>query len=222
MIRGPLRAIVIASTLSLAMASAAPARTPDEKLTRATEAFRELLETNPPPAGLVDGAHCIAVLPRVIEGAFGLGGQRGAGVMSCRRPSGEWSPPAFLSISGGSIGLQIGFEASDVVLLVVSEKSARSLLRSKFTLGADAEVAAGPNDIGVEATTDVRLEAEIYSYENSTGFFAGASLNGARLKLQRKRISNYYPERPLPEDLLFGTADVRLSRAAEGFRDVLP
>lgn len=213
---------VLALAALLACSITAGAATPDDRLVRATEAFHTFLTQSRPPADLLQASTCIVVLPRVIEGAFGLGGKHGAGVMSCRRQGGEWSPPAFLKISGGSIGLQIGFESSDVVLLVVSERSARSLLRSKFTLGADAEVAAGPKDAGVGATTDIRLDAEIYSYENSTGFFAGASLGGAKLKLARKDISRYYPERPVPEDLLFGSAEVNLSSAAADFRAALP
>ncbi|MDX1383469.1 MAG: lipid-binding SYLF domain-containing protein [Thermoanaerobaculia bacterium] len=194
----------------------------DDKLRRATVVFEELLKESPPPQELLDRSACIAVIPRVIEGAFGLGGSHGKGVMSCRRPDGEWSPPAFLRSSAGSVGFQIGFESTDLVLLIVDDRSARSLMRSKFTLGADAKVAAGPADAGANATTDARLDAEIYSYANSTGFFAGAALSGAKLKIQRKEISRYYPEHPVPEDLLFGSAEVELSSAAQRFVDVLP
>ena len=125
-------------------------------------------------------------------------------------------------MSGGTIGLQVGFESTDIVLLIVSERSARSLLKSKFTLGADAKVSAGPADAGASGTTDLRLDAEIYSYANATGFFAGASIGGAQLKINRKDTSRYYDERPVPEDLLFGETEVTLSRAAARFRSALP
>ncbi|MEE2776647.1 MAG: lipid-binding SYLF domain-containing protein [Acidobacteriota bacterium] len=202
--------------------ASAMAVTPDEKLARSTEVLQEILSDARPPAHLLEESFCIAVLPRVLEGALGFGARQGKGVISCRRTDGGWSPPAFLSIAGGSIGLQIGFESTDLVLLVVNERSATSLMRSKFTLGADAKVAVGPIDAAASATTDARLDAEIYSYGNSTGFFAGASLSGARIKIRRKEISRYYPERPVPEDLLFGDAQVRLSGAAAAFVDALP
>lgn len=194
-----------------------------ERLARSREVVQEFLQGDQrPPSSLIDQSACIAVLPRVIKGAVGVGGRHGRGVMSCRKDSGEWSAPVFLTLSGGSLGLQVGAQSSDIVLFIISERSARSLMKSKFTLGADAEVAAGPRSAGAEATTDVRLDAEIYSYAKSKGFFAGVSLGGAKLKVRRKEISRYYPEKPLPEALLFGDARVELPPAAESFRSALP
>ncbi len=95
-------------------------------------------------------------------------------------------------------------------------------MKSKFTLGADATVAAGPRSADVEGTTDIRLDAQIYSYADSTGFFAGVSLSGAKLKISRKDVSRFYREKPLPEDLLFGEAKVDIPTAASAFRDRLP
>jgi len=212
------------SIASLCLAASLPvlAGPLDDRIALATESLEELLREAPPPQSLLRETTCIAVLPRVIQAAIGVGGRHGKGVMSCRREGGEWSPPAFLKISGGSLGLQLGAEASDVVLLIVDDRSARSLLRSKFTIGADAKAAAGPRSVGTEATTDARLDAEIYSYAASKGFFAGVSLGGAKLKLSRKDVSNYYPERPLPEDLLFGRAQVGESAAVAAFRAALP
>ena len=221
----PLRRIAPACAILILVAWSAPAALAgpnDDKLARSTEVLEELLTNARPPAAVLEESHCIAVIPRVFEGALGVGGRQGYGVLSCRRADGQWSPPVFLRITGGSIGLQVGFESTDLVLFVVSERSARSLMRSKFTLGADAKVAAGPVDAAAGATTDARLDAEIYSYANSTGFFAGVSLSGSKLKIRRKEISQYYPERPVPEDLLFGDIEVRLSAAAAGFVDALP
>lgn len=217
-------AMLALTSLSLLAAPgyAAPASL-SERLERSRGVLAELLQSDQrPPAKLVEGSSCIAVLPRVIKGAVGVGGRHGKGVISCRRDDGEWSPPAFLTLSGGSFGLQLGAQSSDVVLFVVSERSARSLMRSKFTLGADAEVAAGPRSAGAEATTDVRLDAEIYSYAKSKGFFAGVSLGGAKVKINRKEISRYYSEKPLPEALLFGDAQVDAPPAAEAFLRALP
>jgi len=225
MSRRLLQRVLAASLASLCLAASAPvfaAASPDDRIELATEALRDLLTDSPPPMSLLRETTCIAVLPRVIRAALGIGGRHGKGVMSCRREGGEWSPPVFLKMSGGSLGLQIGAEASDVVLLIVDPRSARSLLRSKFTIGADAKAAAGPRSVGAEATTDARLDAEIYSYATSKGFFAGVSLGGAKLKLSRKLVSNYYPEQPLPEELLFGRAQVRESPAVAAFREALP
>ena len=215
-------------TLALAAAvaffSTAEARADllDDRIALSTEVLKELLSESPPPAWLLEKTTCIAVLPHVVQAAVGVGGRHGNGVMACRRQDGAWSPPAFLSISGGSLGLQVGAEASDLVLLVVDPRSARSLLRSKFTIGADAKAAAGPRSASVDATTDARLDAEIYSYATSKGFFAGAAIGGAKLKLSRKEVSQYYAEKPLPEDLLFGRAEVNVSPAATVFREALP
>ena len=208
--------------LALAGAASSFAGTLDDRIELATGVMKELLSESPPPAWLLEKTTCIAVLPHVVQAAVGVGGRHGNGVLSCRREDRTWSPPAFLSMSGGSLGLQIGAEASDLVLLVVDERSARSLLKSKFTIGADAKAAAGPRSADTSATTDARLDAEIYSYATSKGFFAGVSLGGAKLKLSRKEVSQYYAEKPLPEDLVFGRAEVRVSPAAAGFQAVMP
>jgi lipid-binding SYLF domain-containing protein len=211
----------LASSL-LAGAAASSASTLDDRVELATEVVQKLLSESKPPEWVLDKTTCIAVLPRVVQAAVGVGGRHGNGVLSCRREDKAWSPPAFLSISGGSFGLQFGAEASDVVLLIVDPRSARSLLKSKFTIGADAKAAAGPRSADASATTDARLDAEIYSYATSKGFFAGVSLGGAKLKLSRKEVSQYYAEKPLPEDLVFGRAEVRVPAAGITFQGALP
>jgi lipid-binding SYLF domain-containing protein len=218
--RAPTTALAI--VFALLTAKAVFAGVLDDRIALSTGVLTKLLSESPPPAWLLEQTTCMVVLPRVVQAAVGVGGRHGNGVMSCRRESGGWSPPAFMSISGGSLGLQLGAEASDLVLLVVDPRSARSLLRSKFTIGADAKAAAGPRSAGVDATTDARLDAEIYSYATSKGFFAGVSLGGAKLKLSRKDVSHYYPEKPLPEDLLFGRAEVSGSPAGTLFQEALP
>jgi lipid-binding SYLF domain-containing protein len=213
---------LVVVALVLATASALTAGPLDDRVELATEVMKDLLTESPPPGWLLEKTTCIAVLPHVVQAAVGVGGRHGTGVMACRRDDRAWSPPAFLSISGGSIGLQAGAEASDLVLLIVDPRSARSLLQSKFTIGADAKAAAGPRSADTSATTDARLDAEIYSYATAKGFFAGMSIGGAKLKLSRKEVSAYYTEKPLPEDLLFGRAEVNVSPAATAFRATLP
>ena len=218
----PSRLILVALCATLttpAMAAAAPAET----VLRATEVLTSLLAGDSrPPRQLLDATSCIAVIPRVIKGAFVIGGRRGNGVISCRH-EGRWTPHAFLKLSGVSFGLQIGGQSTDIVLLIVNERSVRSLLKSKFTLGADASVAAGPNSLDVQATTDSRLDAEIYSYVTSKGLFAGASIDGARLALNRKLIADYYGAYVRPEDILFGAApEITIPAEARRYREILP
>jgi lipid-binding SYLF domain-containing protein len=180
-----------------------------EKLARkveaSTEVYRELLETpdRGVPRRLLRQAKCIAVIPHVVKGAIGFGGRHGKGVISCRNDEDRWSPPAFLEISGGSFGFQIGVEATDLVLFFMNERGVKSLLNSKFTLGAEASVAAGPAGRSAEASTDIRLKAEIYSYAKSKGLFAGISVEGARLAPNDVAIRRYYGKRIRPETVLF-------------------
>lgn len=212
--------LVVCSVLSLSAAeAAAPLR---DKVARATEVLEKLLNgEDRPPAQLLSATSCVLVVPRIIKGAFGFGGRRGKGVVSCRNEN-AWSPLAFVKITGGSFGLQIGGQSTDLVLLVVDDRSMRSLLKSKFTIGVDASVTAGPRSAEVQASTDIRLDAEIYSYSTSKGLFAGAALDGARVSLLRGQIADYYDAYLRPEDILFGNADVDLPSEARRFREALP
>lgn len=135
-----------------------------------------------PPALLAD-SHGVVIVPRVIKAGFILAGRGGYGVVVAKDKEGKWSPPAFVHLGGGSIGLQAGVESTDVVLVFRTRKSLDKVLegKSKFTLGADASIAAGPVGREAAAGTDTKLEAEIYSYSRSRGLFAGVSLNGAAL-----------------------------------------
>jgi lipid-binding SYLF domain-containing protein len=118
------------------------------------------------PADLLAKAECVAVFPKVVKAGFILAGQGGRGVASCRNPSG-WSAPAFFEIKGGSVGLQIGGQATDFVLLFMNEGGMQSLLSDKFELGGDASVAAGPVGRTTSATTDIKMDAQILSYSRS-------------------------------------------------------
>jgi lipid-binding SYLF domain-containing protein len=133
---------------------------------------------------LLDKAHCVVIVPGLKKGAFIVGAKYGKGCISCRKPgeAGGWSAPGTVRIEGGSFGLQFGGQESDVVLLVMNQKGAERLLASKFTLGADAAVAAGPVGRDARAETDALLTAEILSWSRSRGVFAGISLTGATLR----------------------------------------
>jgi lipid-binding SYLF domain-containing protein len=135
------------------------------------------------PDDLMSRATAIAVIPHVIKGAFGIGGRYGKGLIAHRGTDGRWSAPAFVEIGGGSFGLQLGVEATDLVLVFTNEKGVKSLLKGKVTLGADASVAAGPVGRQASASTDVLMNSAILSYSRSKGLFAGISLEGASLTM---------------------------------------
>ena len=137
------------------------------------------------PQDTLDKAACVIVLPSVVKFAIGVGGSYGRGVMTCRRGkdfTGPWSAPAMMALEGGSIGLQLGGQATDFVLLVMNQRGAESILTSKVKLGADAAAAAGPKGRDAAAATDVTLRAEVLSYSRSRGLFAGVSLEGSTLR----------------------------------------
>lgn len=158
----------------------------DDRVKDAGEVLKEIL--NIPdniPQDLLDKAECVAILPSVKKGAFGIGGSYGRGVMTCRTGphyKGQWSAPAMYALEGVSIGFQLGGQATDFVLLVMNPKGAESLLYSKVKLGADASAAAGPKGRTAEGATDIVMQAEILSYSRNKGLFAGVSLEGSTLR----------------------------------------
>jgi len=135
------------------------------------------------PDELLDSAQCVVIVPGVKKAAFIIGGQFGRGFIVCRQLSGHgWSAPAAVKVEGGSFGFQIGGSETDAIMLVMNRRGADKLLSSKFTVGADATVAAGPLGRSAAANTDAKLHAEILSYSRSRGVFAGVALNGATLR----------------------------------------
>ena len=135
------------------------------------------------PRELLSHAHCVAVIPSMKQGGFIFGGRYGKGVMTCRAAKGiGWTGPSTVRLEGGSFGLQIGGSATDVVLLVMNERGAEKLMTSKFTLGADASVAAGPVGRMAQAETDALMHAQVLAYSRSRGLFAGLVLKGATLR----------------------------------------
>lgn len=177
----------------------------EDKIESARQAYLRLFEVEDRrvPERLLADARCIAILPNVVKGAFVWGGRRGQGVMSCQNDAGAWSPPAFVKITGGSFGLQAGAQFTDLVLFIMTDKGARSLMKSKFILGGDVTVAAGPVGRAAEASTDLRFQAEVYAYARSRGLFAGISIEGAQLSIYQKWVERYYGRRLWPEDILF-------------------
>lgn len=156
------------------------------------------------PLELLSKAKCIIVIPGVKKAALGIGGRFGYGAAVCRSENGEgaWGAPLMISLKGGSVGFQIGGQSSDLVLLVMNPTGIDYLLRSKFTLGADVSVAAGPIGRNAEAATDLQMRAEILSYSRSRGLFGGISLEGASLRQDTKANREIYGSRVNPRKLL--------------------
>ena len=145
------------------------------------------------PEAILDRAAAIAVFPSTIRAGFIFGGQRGRGFISARgADTGAWSPPAFLTLTGGSIGLQAGAQQADMVLLIQNRRGLARLLGNQFKLGGDASAAVGPVGRSLEASTDLQMTAEILSYSRSRGVFAGVTLGGATLRADRDANERFY------------------------------
>jgi SH3 domain-containing YSC84-like protein 1 len=143
------------------------------------------------PENVLASAECVAVVPTMLNGGFIVGARYGRGVASCRHPKG-WSAPAFFSVEGGSFGLQVGAQAVDLVMLIMNDDGMRRLLSSKFKLGADASVAAGPVGREAEAGTDWKLRAQVLSYSRARGVFAGVALDGAVVRQDKDSTREFY------------------------------
>jgi lipid-binding SYLF domain-containing protein len=225
--RWALVACMTAAAVAVA-GSAAQADSPtreEKRIADARSAYLALFEVEEAkeiPQPLLEKCRCVAVFPGVVKGALGWGGRRGSGVLSCRDDSGTWSAPTFMTLTGGSVGLQIGVEKADVVLFVMNSKSAEALADGGFTLGAKGSIAAGPVGRTAEGATDLRLDAEIYSYARSKGLFAGLSLEGAHLGHDVRAIERFYGKSVAPRALLFGDPGVPTPEAARTFLEVLP
>jgi len=188
---------------------------PAKRLDEAAAVFSEVMAAPDKgiPQELLDKAHCIVIVPDLKTGAFIVGGKYGKGYMSCRnkRRSG-WSAPATVRIEGGSVGFQIGGSSTDLIMLVMSERGADKLLESKFTLGAEGSVAAGPVGRTATAQTDIQMHADILSWSRSQGLFAGLALEGATLRQDLDDNATLYGKKLENRDIV--TKGVRAPNAA--------
>ena len=157
---------------------------PAKRLSEAATVFSEIMGSPDKgiPQDLLQNAHCIVIVPDLKTAAFGIGGKYGKGFLSCRSKSAGWSAPATVRIEGGSVGFQIGASSTDLIMLVMNERGAEKLLASKFTLGVEGSVAAGPVGRTATAQTDAQMHADILSWSRSRGLFAGVALEGATLR----------------------------------------
>lgn len=177
--------LAIAAGLAVTTSLFAMDKEPAKRLGEAATVFSEVMATPDKgiPQDLLDKSHCIVIVPSLKTAAFLVGAKFGKGYLSCRNKNGEgWSAPATVRIEGGSVGFQIGGSETDLVMLVMNEGGADKLLSSKFTLGAEGSVAAGPVGRTATAQTDAQMHAEILSWSRTQGLFAGLALEGATLR----------------------------------------
>ncbi len=230
--------LILSSVLALAILGSSPALAAEDdenakrakkdkeaaRLEDARETFQDLrsIPDKEIPGPLLKNCRCVAVFPGVVKGALGWGGRHGKGVMSCRNSEGQWGPPIFLTLTGGSFGLQIGVEKAEVVLFFMNDRGARSLVESKFTLGGKGSVAAGPVGRSAEAGTDIKLNAEIYSYAKNKGLFAGISLEGAKLGPDKDALRRFYGQQAEPKAILFEHKAPSRPAGVQRFVEVLP
>ena len=170
--------------VAVSVASASGASKDEERIANAAKAFDEIMSAPDKgiPGDLLNKADCVVIIPGMKKGGFIVGGRYGKGLVSCRnKAKTNWGAPAMLEMGGGSVGLQIGASAVDVVMLVMERGGMDSLLKDKFTLGGDASVAGGPVGRATTAETDAAMKAKILSYSRSRGVFAGLELKGATL-----------------------------------------
>ena len=161
------------------------------------------------PQEVLEKAECVIVFPSVLKIAIGFGGSYGRGAMSCRTGAGftgPWGAPAMYALEGGSFGLQLGGQATDLVLLVMNERGAKSILDSRVKLGAGASVAAGPKGRDAQAATDAYLRAEILSYSRTRGLFAGISLQGSTLRPDDDASAEIYGRKITAKEIILGNA----------------
>lgn len=154
------------------------------------------------PGSVLRDAKCVAVIPKLVKGAFVVGGEHGTGVATCRLPDGSWSPPAPFSVSGMSWGAQIGGKSTDLLMFIMNEKGMNDLIAGHFKVGADVSAAAGP--VGRSASADAGYKAGILTYSSSKGAFIGASLNGAELQQDHRATKAWYGSDVPFQDILTG------------------
>lgn len=205
---------------------AAPAFAGDTEDARARNAVRVLNESlaipeSAIPDKLFDEARAIVIVPDTIKAGLVVGGRRGLGLMSVKRPDNSWSNPVFVKLVGGSIGFQAGVQSADVILVFRNDRGVADIVNGKFTLGADASAAAGPVGRSASAATDGQLKAEIWSWSRARGLFAGIALDGAVLKIDDEADQAVYGDGATPRMIFEGRAPQAAGAEAIAFTNAL-
>jgi lipid-binding SYLF domain-containing protein len=197
-----LRTLAYSSVLTVAVLSVVPALDAQsdqaDRIREAATVFREIMRApdSAIPGSVLQQTEGIAIFPSTIKGGFIFGGHRGKGIVSVRdRATGAWSSPAFLTLTGGSFGAQIGAQSVDVVLVIINRRGLEQLLQNQFKIGAGASVTAGPVGRDAEASTDIQLRAEILSYSRARGLFAGLTIRGSSVRVDRDSNEDFYGRR---------------------------
>ena len=195
---------------------------PDKRLQDAAAVVNEMMGMPDKgiPQSVLDKTQCIVVIPGLKKAAFIVGGQYGRGYASCRKSGGGWGAPGSVKMEGGSFGLQLGGQSTDVILLVMDQRGMDKLLSDKFTIGADAAAAAGPVGRDAKADTDIMLHAQILSYARSRGAYAGLSLEGATLRPDNEENRKLYGREISNKDIL-ARGDVSAPEATRPFLQAL-
>lgn len=195
-----------------------------DRVENAGKVMKEILDApDSIPSSVLNKAECVVILPSVLKFAIGFGGSYGRGLMTCRGGKdfrGAWGAPTMMALEGGSAGLQLGGNATDFVLLLMSPRSASSVLASKVKIGGDASAAAGPVGRAASAETDVTMRAEILSYSRSRGLFAGISLEGSTLRVDNGANKNLYGKEVSGSSIVFKHA-VPTPESAKGLIAIL-
>jgi lipid-binding SYLF domain-containing protein len=222
-IRIGLWSLVVLFALTMPVTAQQPKQSAEvDRAAEATSVLNEVMNIpeNAIPEELMSRAHGIAVIPHVVKGAFGIGGQWGKGLMSQRSENGKWSQPAFIEVGGGSFGFQIGVQASDIVLVFTDESGIKGLLKGKVKLGADASATAGPVGRKAEVGTDVLLRSGVFAYSRSKGLFAGVSLDGSVVSIDDDANRRVYGKDVTGEQILLDKG-VRTNGTVKTFMQTL-
>jgi lipid-binding SYLF domain-containing protein len=189
-----LKTLLISTILVLASFAVQAETALDRRVDAATEVLQRFtrIPEQSIPQNLLGNAYAVAIIPNRIKAGFLIGGSYGKGVLVVRQADGRWSNPSFIQMGGGSVGWQVGAQGTDIVLVFKSRKGVDNIAKGRFTLGADANVAAGPVGRQASASTDARLKSEIYSYSRNRGLFAGVSLEGEWIGMDHKANLAYY------------------------------
>ena len=195
----PAFVLTLAALLAFSFTTSAQAPPDSEEASRLRESItvlNEVMATSDTsiPSSIAAKAEGIAIFPGTLKAGFIFGGMRGRGVLSART-AGGWSLPTFMTLTGGSIGLQIGGQAADLVLIIMNRRGLEQFVRNQFKFGADAAVAAGPVGREAQANTDLQLRAEILSYSRSRGLFAGVTVNGSTVRADLDANERFYGKR---------------------------
>jgi len=202
------RSLIVGVCLSFVAGTVYAATKEQKRLENCGVAMQEILDIpDSLPRQVLDKAECVIVFPSVLKVAFGMGKEYGRGAMVCRTGkefNGPWGAPAMYALEGDSIGMQLGGEATDLILLVMNQKGVASILSSRIKLGGDASAAAGPVGRDASANTDLWMRAEILSYSRSRGLFAGISLEGSTLRQDKKANERVYRRKITAKTILLG------------------